>query len=118
MKPLLINCPNCGAPLRGDGYCEYCDTQIRYANEVELLNLDDIFMPNEVQIMFKVKKKDATLLIPFRGFVESIATSYERETFYADNTPILSAAVPHVQIELDGHIDRSLLENDELEDDE
>lgn len=111
MKSLITNCPNCGAPLRWDGYCEYCDTQVRYANEVELLNLDDIFIPNEVQIMFKVKKKGTTLLIPFRGFVESIATSYERETFYADNTPVLTAAVPHIHIELDGNIDRSKLED-------
>lgn len=110
MATLLTICPNCGAPLRGDGYCEYCDTQVRYANEVEFQNLDDIFMSNEVQIMFKVKKNGATLLIPFRGFIESITTFYERETFYADNTPVLTAAVPHIRIEFDGIVDRSHLE--------
>ena len=29
MKP-LTNCPNCGAPIKGYGYCEYCHTRIDY----------------------------------------------------------------------------------------
>ena len=28
MKDYVTNCPNCGAPLRGYGKCEYCGTVI------------------------------------------------------------------------------------------
>lgn len=51
---LTHNCPNCGAVLRQDGFCEYCKTKIRYANVVEL-NLD-IFKNDIVEILITKKK--------------------------------------------------------------
>lgn len=110
MNRLLTNCPNCGAPLRADGYCEYCNTKVRYANEVELSNLDDIFRPSEVEIVFKVvKDKDLVILIPFRGIVSSVTQSYDEETFYADNLPIHVCLEPRIEITLDGRIDKNII---------
>lgn len=28
------NCPNCGAPLNADGYCEYCGTKRQHESEI------------------------------------------------------------------------------------
>lgn len=116
MNRLLTNCPNCGAPLRADGYCEYCNTKVRYANEVELSNLDDIFRPSEVEIIFKVvKDKDLVILIPFRGIVSSVTQSYDEETFYADDLsiPISVHLEPRIEITLDGRIDKNIIKPEE-----
>lgn len=112
MNRLLTNCPNCGAPLRADGYCEYCNTKVRYANEVELSNLDDIFRPSEVEIVFKVvKDKDLVILIPFKGIVSSVTQLYDEETFYADNLsiPISVRLEPEIEITLNGRIDKNII---------
>lgn len=108
MIPLLTNCPNCGAPLNPDGYCEYCGTKIRYANELELQNLDDIFGPNEMEILLKIVKKDAVVLVPIRGRISSIKQECDYETFYADGTPYISARSPNIEYEIvfNGYLDR------------
>lgn len=81
MKQLLTNCPNCGAPLSSDGYCEYCGTKARYANEVEYNMLFSHGAINEIlptEILFKMKAADGTLVvIPFYGRPENITIEYE-----------------------------------------
>ena len=76
---LLTNCLNCGAPLSSDGCCSYCNTKVRYANELEYNlfshgNIKDV-LPTE--IMFKFIDEDGTMvIIPFIGKPESIEIIY------------------------------------------
>ena len=100
---LLHNCPNCGAPLRHDGYCEYCKTKIRYANELEIQRLAYHVKP--IEMLLKVVKEDHTILIPVRGHISSLNLSHENDgpTFYGDNQ-VLSVMSPqtNVSFEFDG----------------
>lgn len=107
MKKLLTNCPNCGAPLRHDGYCEYCDTKVRYANEVELRNLDSIFGPEPVEILFKVVRDDHTILIPFKGRITSCRLDWPETTFYANDISVMSTiGDPDVELVFNGTLNR------------
>ena len=72
---LLTNCPNCGAPLSSDGYCSYCNTKVRYANELEynLFSHENIKDVLPTEIMFKFIDEDGTMvIIPFVGRPENI----------------------------------------------
>lgn len=59
MNKLIHNCPNCGAALTSDGYCNYCKTKIRYANIIELegLNPYGCLVPVEILLKFKNEKR-------------------------------------------------------------
>lgn len=83
---MLINCPNCGAPLTSDGYCNYCKTKVRYANSLEIISNDIMRMP-AVEILLKFKKGDTLSLIPFVGHVDELQISYNDTTLYCDNSP-------------------------------
>ena len=109
---LLTNCPNCGAPLTSDGYCFYCNTKVRYANEVEyqtfLLNgcITDI-APTE--IYFKFKADDGTLIVlPFVGKPENIEIECNSIDYVGCAGNILgkTSIVPTIRIEMVGNIDR------------
>jgi hypothetical protein len=76
---LLINCPNCGGELTGDGFCAYCKTKVRYANEI-ILEDEDWFTGNDVEIMIKRKIGDTVYLVPFVGSLTEI-----KQDFYTDN---------------------------------
>lgn len=65
MKIIKTNCINCGAPLRSDGYCEYCHSKIRYANEIEFE--DALTFGNDIEILLKFNNKDETVLLPLKG---------------------------------------------------
>ena len=59
---MLINCPNCGAPLTSDGYCNYCKTKVRYANHLEIIN-DDIMRMPDVEILLIIQRYIFHLLV-------------------------------------------------------
>lgn len=110
MKKLPTNCPNCGAPLDSDGYCSYCNTKIRYANEVEyrtfLYNghIRDI-LPTE--ILFKFKADDGTMLIlPFIGKPENIEITYDDTCCidYYGNTVAKFHSTPLIKFDFVGNI--------------
>ena len=84
MDKLLHNCPNCGAPLTSDGYCEYCKTKIRYANHVEILN--DFFWREQVEMLIKIRNGDTTTLIPFVGHLTEMRT----DCYMGDSIPEVS----------------------------
>lgn len=65
MKIMKTNCINCGAPLSSDGYCKYCNTKIRYTNEIELDNT--LTFGKDTEILLKINCKDETMLLPLRG---------------------------------------------------
>ena len=84
MDKLLLNCPNCGAPLTPDGYCSYCNTKVRYANEIEtkmiLGNNKTIQHILPTEILLKFKAEDGTMLVlPFWGSPESISVTYDEQ---------------------------------------
>lgn len=91
---LTHNCPNCGAPLTSDGYCNYCKTKIRYANMIEF-DSDFGFNGSVCEILFKTKSKDGdeTILFPFRGIVNTLSMemsidSYPKITMEMHGLPI------------------------------
>lgn len=100
---MLINCPNCGAPLTSDGYCNYCKTKVRYANHLEIIN-DDITRAPDVEILLKFKKDDTLTLIPFVGHVDELQFEYDSTTLYYDNQPMHISNNPTVHISFTGGI--------------
>lgn len=105
MIKLIHNCPNCGATLRHDGYCEYCKTKIRYANELEIQRLAYHVKP--IEMLLKVVKEDHTILIPVRGHISSLNLSRENDypTFYGDNQVLSSmSSQTNVSFEFDGRL--------------
>lgn len=86
MKNILTNCPNCGAPLSSDGYCEYCKTKVRYVNEVEydtLLSSGTIteILPTEITFKFKGQNGEI-VVIPFIGKPENITIECEEHCVF------------------------------------
>lgn len=101
---MLINCPNCGAPLTSDGYCNYCKTKVRYANHLEIIS-DDIMCRPNVEILLKFKKGDTLTLIPFVGHVDELRCDYDDATLYCDNSLYASFVnSPTVHISFTGGI--------------
>lgn len=101
---MLINCPNCGAPLTSDGYCNYCKTKIRYANHLEIIS-DDIMRMPDVEILLKFKKDDTLTLIPFVGHVDELEFDYNTTDLYCDGIQYSSFANnPMVHISFSGGI--------------
>jgi len=101
---MLINCPNCGAPLTSDGYCNYCKTKVRYANHLEIIS-DDIMHMRDVEILLKFKKGDTLSLIPFVGHVDALQVDYDNTTLYCDGSSYASFANnPTVHISFTGGI--------------
>lgn len=107
---LLTNCPNCGAPLSSDGYCSYCNTKVRYANELEYNlfsrhgNIKDV-LPTE--IMFKFIDEDGTMvIIPFIGRPESIEIIYDdyNAIDHAGNTLYRINRSPEIKFDFTGCI--------------
>ena len=67
---ILTNCPNCGAPLRSDGFCEYCKTKIRYANKLEVdVNKNEPFY---MELLMQFKTSDGITLVPFQGYAANV----------------------------------------------
>lgn len=105
MRTLVTNCPNCGAALTSDGYCEYCKTKVRMANEIELT---DPFSPefihggDPIEILVRRKKGDILYLYPFRGKLQSMEVSRDDEIAYYDDNPIAVACAPRVTITFEG----------------
>jgi hypothetical protein len=79
MKTLITNCPNCGAELNEDGFCSYCETKIRYANELEL-SMHDL-LPERTEVLMKFNKTTInengeeikeTILMPMSLYLENV----------------------------------------------
>lgn len=106
MNQLMHNCPNCGAELTHNGYCEYCNTKIRYANSLEI---QSYFFRNEpVEILLKKMNPDGTMVVmPFIGRLENMEIHYEYDevtTLYADNNPYYAvhASAPLISLNFEG----------------
>lgn len=101
---LLSNCPNCGAPLRSDGYCEYCKTKIRYANHIEILNgWEEI--RNNVEILLKIERDNTTILVPFKGRLSQLTMENTSDCFlYADDNPYCIMSHPEVTLTFEGFL--------------
>ena len=116
MNKLLHNCPNCGAQLTHNGYCEYCKTKIRYANSLEIES--DWFRNEPVEILLKKKNPDGTMVVmPFIGKLEDMRIRYEYgdvETLYADNNPYYTvrSSPPIVSLNFEGTI--GVVESEEV----
>ena len=107
MNQLIHNCPNCGAELTHNGYCEYCNTKIRYANSLEIQS--DLFHNEPVEILLKKMNPDGTMVVmPFRGILDNMKIRYEDNgtTFYADNNVyrVAHASRPIVTLNFEGTI--------------
>lgn len=107
MNKLIHNCPNCGAALTSDGYCNYCKTKIRYANiiEIEGLNPNPYGCLVPVEILLKFKNENGeTLLMPFIGNLDQLSVSYDDDCVYGNATPIFRRSKPNIDISFSGTI--------------
>lgn len=102
-KRMSTNCPNCGGELTSKGYCTYCNTKVRYTNEV-ILDLQNALGCPDVEIMISVKKGEETLLIPFKGVVESFTQDFEPTTVYFDGRVVpFRNNKPRISIKFSGY---------------
>lgn len=67
---LVTNCPNCGGVLN-EGKCPYCDTQVRFANELDI-KTENIY-GEVVTISLNVKRGNKTIIYPFVGHLHEIS---------------------------------------------
>ena len=108
MNQLMHNCPNCGAELTHNGYCEYCHTKIRYANSLEIQS--DWFKNEQVEILLKKMNPDGTMVVmPFRGRLMEMRICQEDDglSFYADNEVVntIRSVPPKVYLNFEGTVD-------------
>ena len=108
MIKLLHNCPNCGAPLQADGYCQYCKTKIRYANELEVKQIDR-YSQEPMEILLKVKQGDQTIIYPIKGQLSSISIDYYGNgcaygSPFNDEVTFIKLP-PSISFTVDGYID-------------
>ena len=82
-KRMTTNCPNCGGELTSDGYCKYCNTKVRYANEVIVDLQNSVMAQSDVELMITVKRENEIILIPFKGWIDSFREDLV-DPFYAD----------------------------------
>lgn len=81
-KKLLTNCPNCGAPLRRDGTCEYCGTKARYTNEIDISVLKN--WPSPIELELQIKNEDTIIILPMKGIIDTISLE-SSDTCYVDH---------------------------------
>lgn len=72
MRMLLTNCPNCAGELEKGGYCRYCNTHVRMANELDV----DFSNFGKMELMINVKQGNETVLIPCIGCITNVVKSY------------------------------------------
>ena len=101
---LLHNCPNCGGTLTDDGFCEFCKTKIRYANEMTLED-KDYFSGNEVEILIKRKVGDTTYVLPFIGYLSEIHREIAEPVYceYGNKTVPFRQQSDRVKLTFEGH---------------
>ena len=103
MDHLLTNCPNCAGVLTSDGFCEYCNTKVRYAN---VLELSDIDREEIVEILIKMRDKDRVSVLPVKGFITSIEMKMNAsELLYDDYRMTRITNLPEININFDGWVD-------------
>ena len=101
---MLTNCPNCGAVLTKDGWCDYCKTKVRLAN---LMDIDQESMHyRPVEILLRFKNPDGTLvLMPFEGHVANVEVTFETlHISDAFGSNYYRSPIPDIHLELDGRM--------------
>ena len=100
---MLTNCPNCGAPLTKDGWCDYCKTKVRLANLMEVSQ--GYYNQKPVEILLKINNLDGTITyMPFIGMLTEIDVQHRCEPVYFDNIPHYISNEPDIQLTLNGHL--------------
>ena len=102
MIKLLHNCPNCGAPLEADGYCQYCKTKIRYSNELEVEQINR-FYQKPMEILLKVKEGDNTIIFPIRGYLSEITLDRYSDSVSCENM-IMYRHPTDISFTVDGYL--------------
>lgn len=102
---MLTNCPNCGAPLTKDGWCDYCKTKVRLANLIDIDQESMHYRP--VEMLLRFKNPDGTLvLMPFMGYLANVEVTYDTLRV-GDSSGLChtySNSMPDIHLELDGHM--------------
>ena len=100
---MLTNCPNCGAPLMKDGWCDYCKTKVRLANLMEIDT--DVMHYDPVEILLKFKRSDGTTyFIPFRGMLTDMNMCYNSNTIYFGGRAAIVGNDPEITLTMTGHL--------------
>ena len=100
---MLTNCPNCGATLTKDGWCDYCKTKVRLANLMEVSQ--GYYNQKPVEILLKINNLDGTVVyMPFIGMLSEIEVKYNHDAVYFDNELYMVSNNPDIQLTLNGHL--------------
>lgn len=99
--------PKLWGELTAEGFCHYCNTKVRYANEL-IVDLSDILSAHsEIEMMIKVKRGDELIFIPFKGYLEQFHEDFsEPIDLYADNTFVCAIrdTKPRLSITFSGYV--------------
>lgn len=99
MRMLITNCPNCGAPLK-DGKCEYCNTHVRLANEVDV-----DFNGKPVELMLRVKSGNTLTLLPLVGRINTVEVRHEHSYYHGEGVrPLGVLTAQEVEFTFSGFI--------------
>lgn len=106
-KKLMTNCPNCGAPLRRDGTCEYCGTKARYANELDI-NLLSMYEAEPIELELRMNMGDSIVIMPMVGTIDSIniQSNSTCTTDYTGQTLSVIRGETNVDFTFSGHLIR------------
>lgn len=74
---MRTNCPNCGAPLKRDGSCEYCGTIVKQTNELDIFyngfSMDNI----ELTLNINDKENKTVFILPLIGKIDELTIHNE-----------------------------------------
>lgn len=108
MRTLLTNCPNCGGVLSGNK-CEYCGTNVRYANEVDI-----DFEGSGVELILNIKQGDSVTVLPLVGRINTVRVSDDYCSFHSDGYAAMNYCIAERIVEFNfvGAINSDLLGNE------
>lgn len=102
---MLTNCPNCGATLTKDGWCDYCKTKVRLANLMDIDQESMKYLPVEILLRFK-NPDGALVLMPFQGHLSEVDVHFDTLELGNpyDIPSYYRSPIPNIHLELDGHM--------------
>ena len=98
MRMLITNCPNCGGVLN-DGKCPYCDTQVRFANELDI-QANDLY-GSRVEISLNVKNGNETIVYPFVGYLHEASIDYS-DCYHHSGCRTIRCGYPSARLVFEG----------------
>jgi len=77
-----------------DNKCEYCGTNVRYANEVDV-----DFKGGSVELILNIKQGDSVTVLPLVGRINAVTVADEHYSYHADGYTAMNYCIPERIVE-------------------